>query len=373
MNKYFDNSSTSYPKPIEVADAIYNHITNIGGNYGRATYQRALKNNTIVEGARDAIAELIGAKNGDHVFWCQSATMASNIILNSLDLQGKRVLVSPLEHNAVMRPLEHIGASWTTLPSLSDGTIDIEKLKEISLEDVDLIIINLVSNVNGVIQPLKEVAQWAGETPIMVDSSQALGNINIDVTKENINYLIFTTHKGLFGVPGLGGYYVKDTKNIRPFVYGGTGSSSESYLMPTTYPDRQEAGTPNIVGIVGLDAALKHKPKSEHTKEDTLALIQGVKDIDGIKVFCANNPLYQGDLFSFTHHSINGSEFMYRLQSVYGIECRYGHHCAPLAHKSIGSFNTGTVRISLSPYHTKEDIVYLLNAIKEISNETHSI
>lgn len=370
MNTYFDNSSTSYPKPIEVADAIYHHITAIGGNYGRASYERALKNNTIVEGTRDKMASLIGTDNGDNIFWCQNATMASNIILDSLDLRDKKVLVSPLEHNAVMRPLEHHGACWSTLPSLSDGMIDVEKLENVSLEGVELIIVNHLSNVNGVIQPLEKVAAWADKTPLMVDASQSLGHIDIDVTKNNIDYLIFTAHKGLYGVTGLGGYYVRDTARLKPLIYGGTGSSSESYLMPTTYPDRQEAGTPNIIGIVGLDAALGHKPTPQHAHEDTLSLINGVKNIDGMRVFCANDLLCQGELFSFTYNVIDGSDFAYRLQKEYGIECRYGHHCAPLAHKSIGSFDSGTVRISLSPYHTKADMDYLLNAITEIANAT---
>lgn len=369
MNKYFDNSSTSYPKPIEVADAIYHHITAIGGNYGRASYDRALKNNTIVEGTRDKIADLIGAENGDRVFWCQNATMASNIMLDSMDLRGKKVLVSPLEHNAITRPLEHLGACWSILPSLSDGMIDVERLKDVSLKGVELIIINHLSNVNGVIQPLAKVAAWAGETPLMVDTSQSLGYIDIDVTKSNIDYLLFTAHKGLYGVTGLGGYYVKDTTKLKPLLYGGTGSSSESYLMPTTYPDRQEAGTPNIIGIVGLNAALTNKPDPLHAKNHTLSLIKGVKDIEEIRVFCANDDSCQGELFSFTHEKINGSEFAYRLQKRYDIECRYGHHCAPLAHKSIGSFDSGTIRISLSPYHTTADMDYLLNAIKEITDE----
>lgn len=373
MNKYFDNSSTSYPKPIEVADAIYHHITAVGGNYGRASYERALTNNTLVESTRDQVAALIGTAEGDHIFWCQNATMASNIILNSLDLRGKNVLVSPLEHNAVMRPLEYLGAHWTTLPALSDGTIDVSKLKDLSLKDIDLIIINHLSNVNGVIQPLQEVAAWAGDTPLMVDTSQSLGHTEIDVIASNIDYLIFTAHKGLYGVTGLGGYYVKETSKLRPLIYGGTGSSSESYLMPEAFPDRQEAGTPNIIGIVGLNAALTHKPNPLHTKADTLALIKGIKEMEGMHVFCANDGLYQGELFSFTHNRINGSEFAYQLQKKYGIECRYGHHCAPLAHKNIGSFDSGTLRISLSPYHTPEDMDYLLNAIKEIAYETGRI
>lgn len=364
MNRYFDNGSTSYPKPIEVADAVYHHITAVGGPYGRASYEKAIKNTFVVEETRDLISKSIGAQSGDNLFWCQNATMGSNTILGGLNLKGKRVLVSPLEHNAIMRPLEHLGAKWSTLPSLSDGSIDLEQLKNTSLEGIELIVINHLSNVNGVIQPLEEIASWAVNTPIMVDCSQSLGHISIDVAKSNIDYLIFTAHKGLLGITGLGGYYAKDPNNLKPLIYGGTGSSSESYLMPSTFPDRQEAGTPNIVGIVGLNAALKNAPTPNHTKEDTLTLIDDIKKIDGITVFCANNPLQQGELFSFTHNKINGSDFTLRLQKRHGIECRYGHHCAPLAHKSIGSFNTGTIRISLSPYHTKEDLNYLLTAIK---------
>lgn len=372
-NLYFDNSSTSYPKPPEVAEAVCRHITAIGGNYGRATYERALTNNAIVEGTRDKLATLIGAENGDNIFWCQNATMGSNIVLNSLGLKGKKVLVSPLEHNAVMRPLVHLGADWSVLPCLRDGTVDLKKLKEIPAESAALIVINHLSNVNGVIQPLEEIAAWAGDTPLMVDTSQSLGHTPIDVTKSNIDYLIFTAHKGLYGITGLGGYYAKDANTLRPLIYGGTGSSSESYLMPETYPDRQEAGTPNIVGIAALNAALSNQPEPLHTHRDTLSLIEMTKRIKGIKVYCADDPSRQGELFSFVHDTINGSEFAYLLQKRHGIECRYGHHCAPLAHKSIGSYDSGTVRISFSPYHTKEEMDYLLNAITETAHETGSI
>ena len=365
MNKYFDNGSTSYPKPKKVAEDVYDYIVNLGGTYGRAAYERVMKCTSIVESCRDKVAKIIGASDGANIFWSQNATMGSNTVLNSLDLKGKRILISPMEHNAITRPLHHLGVEWEVMPCFDDGFVDVEKLNQISKDNLALIIVNHQSNVNGVIQPIEDICKWAGDTEVMVDTSQSLGHINIDVEKNNIDYLIFTGHKGLLGVSGIGGYYSKNPRKMKPLIYGGTGTSSESYNMPNSYPDTQEAGTPNMVGVVGLSSAIDNKPKSLHTKEDVFNFIKELKKIDSLNVLCANDFKNQGELLSFYSAKITGSELVLRLNRDFGIECRYGVHCAPLAHRTLKTLEIGTIRVAFSPYHTPEDLEYLLQSIKK--------
>ncbi len=309
-NLYFDNASTSFPKPKEIEDAALNNIRR-GGNYGRAAYRRSVDNTRIVEECRDALALFIDSDkrevSGDNIIFTKSATEAANMIFRSLRLKGKRVLVSPLEHNAIMRPLIEIGAYVEVLKSGSDGRVSPTELCKYDFADVELIVVNHISNVNGVVQPIKEIAEIA-EThgvKLMVDASQSMGS---SVTKEvEADFIIFAGHKSLFGATGVGGLYARDISVIKPLVFGGTGSNSDSFEMPSFAPDKFEAGTPNILGIEILLAAIRHKPEPLHTRAEFTTLINDVKKIKGLIVYCANSEENQSELFSIrcdlSHHT----------------------------------------------------------------------
>lgn len=370
MNKYFDNAGTSFPKPPEVAIKIGHYLTEIGGTYGRSAYPRAYETTRLVEECRDKLGLILGTKQSDNISFCANATMAINTIIKGLPLKNMKVLVSPLEHNAVMRPLnilqknKHI--TIETLPAHNDGTINIKRLNEVNLSDTGLIIINHQSNVSGVIQPIAEISRWANKIPLMVDGSQSAGHVPIKIDEWGVDYFVFTGHKGLLGPTGIGGFYVKNPDNLQTLIEGGTGSRSDSFEMPDFMPDKFQPGTPNIVGIVGLLAALNHLPLTGINQQEINNLINGVAAIEGYKVLCAEKPMHQGALFSFVHKDITPSVFAQELYSLYNIEVRCGLHCAPAAHSFYNTYPNGTVRIALSPYHTKEDLDFLLNALIEL-------
>ncbi len=369
-NLYFDNASTSFPKPLSVAQAMLDYMTEVGGTYARGAYPRILQSSGIVEECRALILDKIDANPNDNLVFTSNATEAANILLFGLGLTNCRILVSPLEHNAIMRPLEHLrqtkGITWEVLPAHKDGRVNTEALKKIDTTGVELIIINHQSNLNGVIQPIAEIKQWAKDIKLVVDASQSLGTEEINASSSNFDYLIFTGHKGLHGPTGTGGLYFKQDLVITPTKFGGTSTLSHSIEMPTTMPDSLEAGTPNMVGIAGLLAALKTPILPLHTREDFLEILNKIKAIKGLNVYCAENPAYQGELFSVNHNAIKTHIFTAELYDKFKIECRSGLHCAPLAHQHLKTAKEGSIRFSLSPYHTPEDLLILHNALQEI-------
>lgn len=363
MNKYFDNASTSYPKPKEVAEAISDFTTNMGGSYGRSSYHRAFLSTALVEECRDKVGERLGVGDGSGIAWAMNATGGANMILSSLNLHGKKVLVSPLEHNCIMRPLKASGAVVEILPHFADGRIDVSKIKK---ENAALVVVNHQSNVNGVIQPIAEIKKALSVTPFLLDTAQSLGHIAVDLQKWGVDYAIFTAHKGLLGLTGVGGLYAKDTSTLKPLIYGGTGSNSLSYDMPSLFPEFMEAGTYNMVGIVGLHAALDCTIVPSHTKNDFLDFLNEVRNLKDIEVFCAENSSYQGELFSLRHKTMDGALITSILSDEYGIECRYGLHCSALAHNTLGTTESGTIRVAPSMFHTIEELNYFVETLSKI-------
>ena len=370
-NRYFDNAATSFPKPVEVAKAINRYLCEVGGSYGRSAYPRALEVSRTVEAARDRLAELLGTSRADALVFVPNATTAINIVLGSILSKGGHVLISPLEHNAVMRPLtalqSRIGATFGILPSSSDGRVDVERIRTVLNPKTRLVIINHQGNVNGVIQPIQDIKEAIGEIPILVDASQSAGSIPIAIDGWRIDYLACTGHKGLLGPTGTGGLFLRDPQTIEPLIYGGTGSASESFLMPSFLPDRFEAGTGNIAGIFGLLAALECRPRPRHTHEELLDFIRSVEKIEGYNVFRAERAEHQGNLFSLRHVRHDSGFLGNELFRRYGLEVRVGLHCSPLAHQKLGTFPGGTVRIAASSYHCPADFEFFREALEELS------
>ena len=372
-NRYFDNAATSFPKPPEVARAISRYLCEVGGPYGRSAYPRALEVSRTVEKARDRLAELLGTSKADSLVFVPNATTAINMVLRSVLSGGGHVLLSPLEHNAVMRPLTSlhakVGATFEILPSTLDGRVDVEKIKTILTPKTRLVIINHQSNVNGVIQPIREIKEAVGEIPLLVDASQSAGSIPIAIDEWGIDYLACTGHKSLFGPTGTGGLFLRDPQTIEPLIFGGTGSASESFTMPSFLPDRFEAGTGNIAGIFGLLAALECRPQARHTNREFLDFLQNVEKIKEFQVFRAKHPDHQGGLFSLRHPRHDSAFIGNELFRRFGLEVRIGLHCSPLAHQSLGTFPGGTVRIASSPYHSPADFEFLRQALQELSKQ----
>ncbi len=368
VNGYFDCGATSFPKPAQVALEITRYLNEVGGPYGRSFYGRALTVSGVIEETRSLLAGLLGAKHPERIIFTHNATHAVNIVVKGLALKGKEVWISPLEHNAVARPLRRLKQDGQIrvrfLPSAADGRVEPERL--LFSERTGLIIVNHQSNVNGVIQPIREIKKKAGPLPVLVDAAQSLGHQTINATDWGIDFVAFTGHKGLLGPTGTGGLYLGG-RHLNPLIEGGTGSRSESSAMPGFLPDRFEAGTPNIAGIYGLRAALLHRPVPAHTREDFLGLIRAVRRLPGLMVHAARAEEHQGELFSITSGGMDSSTLGLRLYEDYGIETRLGLHCAPLAHRRIGTFPAGTVRISPSVYHSPRDFAVLHAALTGIS------
>lgn len=369
MNLYFDNGTTSHPKPQAVIEAATQAAQNMG-SYARSSHHMAMETTRTVESCRDKIAELMNVTNGENICFTANATTAANTILQGLNMQNTTVWISPMEHNAIMRPLEHLkqrnNLTIKVLPHYSDGKIDLKKIALLNFNKSQLIIANHQSNVNGVIQPISEIARLKGNALLMIDTAQSLGSQSFDST--DVDFAIFTGHKSLMGITGIGGFYVNNPQLIEPLIFGGTGSNSNSYSMPGFTPDRFEAGTPNTIGIAALGAALENRPKPLHAPKDFANLLTEIKHIPNIQLYHELSQNSQGNLFSITHSRIAPSELCEALWQNHGIATRSGLHCAPLAHQTIGTFPDGTVRIATSTYHSPKDFQFLIEALKSICN-----
>lgn len=370
QNVYFDNASTSFPKPPEVARAMSRYLDEVGGPYGRSAYPRALEVSRTIEAARDRLAALLGIGAPENLAFMPNATVGLNLVLRGLLEKGGHVLLSPLEHNAVARPLsalqDRYGVVLETLPAAPDGLIVIEGLRAALKPDTRLIVVNHQSNVNGLIQPLREIKQAVGATPVLVDASQSAGAVPIEIDAWQIDFLAFTGHKSLLGPTGTGGIFIRRPELIEPLVYGGTGSASERVTMPDFAPDLFEAGTGNIAGIFGLAAALEHAPSPSHSRQEFLEFLAAASSISGLRILRATDETWQGELFSFVHPDNDAATCATWLFANHGIEVRAGLHCAPMAHQFLGTFPGGTVRIAPSRYHTANDFQAVLKALEEL-------
>ncbi len=369
-NNYFDNAATSFPKPCSVSRAISRYLDAQGGPYGRSAYPRAFAVSQMIESARDSLADLIGAKDPENIFFSMNATAALNTVIMGLNLRNSHVLVSPLEHNSVMRPLEEIKRQgrieYDVLPHFADGLIDLDAVPSAIRASTRLLVVCHESNVNGVVQPIAEMKKICGDIPILADASQSLGSEKVSVKKDGIDFLAFTGHKGLLGPTGTGGFYARKPDSLRPLIFGGTGSRSDAFEMPDFAPDKFEAGTPNIAGIAGLGAALRDLPEPKYEKRDFFEMLDTFAEIEGIEVFRALDRSTQGSLFSFRFSGSDPAETARCLYETAGIELRSGLHCSPLAHRSLGSFPAGSLRVSPSPFHSREDFKRLLNAVEAL-------
>lgn len=364
---YFDNSTTSFPKPKEVAEEIFYFTKHIGGSYGRADTERGKETTYKIEECRDFISNILEVKNSENIIFTSGATRSINDILIGLNLHDAKVLISSLEHNAVLRPIHQLSKNknveYKLIPSIDGGLIDINKLSDIiNKNKISLVIINMESNISGVIQPIKKIKETIGNIPLLVDATQSIGIQKIKADDWNIDFIVFTGHKGLLGPTGTGGFYVKNPKNLKPSYFGG--GFGDGYETPYSVPEIYESGTPNTVGIIGLLAALKNKPDWKIDINDLIETIKEIESMNKYKVIWSKNKKNQGLLFSITlkNKNISMSDLSHKLYKEYNIECRYGFHCAFLAHNFYNN-KEGAIRFSFSPYTEKEDLKYLINTL----------
>lgn len=377
---YLDNAATSWPKLPEVLKAMVDALERAGGNPGRSGHRLSIKAARVMYDTREDLARFFNSGDPMRVIFTSSATHSINIVLKGLLKPGDRVIVSSMEHNAVMRPLrglEERGLIVDVVPCASDGSIDLNDITGAVDSTTRLLVIVHASNVVGTILPVAEVASIAHKAGVLllVDAAQTAGVLPIDMKAFGIDFLAFTGHKCMQGPPGIGGLIIGDrvdTSQIEPLVQGGTGSQSELEEQPEHLPDKFESGTPNIVGIAGLRAGINWimdrgiETIRAQEKKFINALIDGLSDMSDIKLYGAHDPERAVAIVSFTAMGKHVSEIGLKLDEDYGILTRVGLHCAPAAHKTIGTFPEGTVRLAPGILTTSDEIKKVLRAIKKV-------
>ena len=380
---YLDHAATSFPKPCEVTNAVYRYMTEIGCSISRGGYERAYELEETVLQTREKLCALFGGDDCRNVVFTKNVTEGLNLLLKGYLKPGDHVLVSSMEHNAVMRPLvqlENLGVSFTRIPCADAGELITEQMKDCLRENTKAVVMTHASNVCGTMMPLKEAGEFckAHGLRFFVDCAQTAGVFPIDMQAMNISALAFTGHKGLLAPQGIGGVVFRSglEREIEPLIAGGTGSISHTEGIPEFMPDRFEAGTPNLPGIVGLHAALSwiERTGMENIREHELMLtdrfLSGLKEMEAdgcIRLLGRRDCQSRTGVVSIQTNNLDIAQAAYLLDSRYGIMTRVGLHCAPAAHRTLGTYPTGTIRFSFGYPNTPEDVDAVLRALREIA------
>jgi cysteine desulfurase family protein len=351
-----------------------------GGNPGRSGHRLSLAAARIVYDVRESLAELFHAPDPLRVIFTANATHAINLVLRGLLHAGDRVVTTGVEHNAVMRPLralEDRGVQLAVIPCATDGSLDLAAAASAIVPGTRLVVINHASNVAGTVLPAADIARLAHQAGawLLLDAAQTGGVLPIDVEALGIDLLAFTGHKGLQGPPGIGGLVINDTVDtalIEPLVRGGTGSRSEHEMQPEACPDKFESGTPNGAGIAGLGAGVRWvldrgvEAIRAHEIELTSVLMEGLSTIPGVTVYGPADAAERTATVSLTADNRTVSEIGLRLGDEFDVLCRVGLHCAPAAHRSLGTFPDGTVRLAAGASTTLDDIHTAVAAVRHV-------
>lgn len=380
---YFDNAATSWPKPPEVQDAMTQFLQEVGANPGRSGHRMAMESARMVYRVREAVAELFHAPDPLRVVFEHNITAALNLALIGFLRSGDHVITSSMEHNSMMRPLralEKQGVAVSVIPCASDGLLDPQDIQTAIRPNTKLIALNHASNVVGTIQPIREIGTIAQEHDVLflLDTAQTAGVEPLDMQADHIDVLAFTGHKSLYGPTGTGGLVFGervDVTRFAPLIRGGTGSYSEYEEQPTFLPDKFESGTLNTVGLAGLEASLRwirqQGTKGIRAQEQQLThlLLTGLRQIEGVEVYGVRDASRQTATAAFNVRGLEPSDVGFRLDEDYQICCRVGLHCAPTAHKTLGTFPAGAVRFGLGVFNTAEEVAAGLSAVEQICKE----
>ncbi|HWQ88728.1 MAG TPA: aminotransferase class V-fold PLP-dependent enzyme [Desulfitobacteriaceae bacterium] len=383
MNEiYCDNAATSYPKAPGVAEAVTYFLTSVGCNVNRGAYTKAYQTEETVYETRELLCRLFRFDQPDNVIFTKNVTESLNVIIKGLLKPGEHVIVSSMEHNAVMRPLTGLKArdlDVTILECDEEGGLSEERIKLLSKllkYNTKAVIMTAASNVCGTMLPLESVGRFCRENNIffIVDCAQTAGFSEIDLNRLKIDALAFTGHKGLLGPQGIGGFIVNErlAAILEPLIEGGTGSFSEYETQPSRMPDKFEAGTLNIPGIFGLNAALKYlfKVGLDSVREQELNLLKifmtRLPEITAVQMIGKKDWEQRTPIVSLNFPQHDNAEVSYILYKEFGIMTRSGLHCAPAAHKTLGTFPQGTVRFSFSHFNTEKEVLKAADSVCQI-------
>ena len=384
MNRiYLDQASTSFPKAPGVAQAMMDYLTMNGVNVNRGCYSSAYSAEEVIYETRQLLAELFHFSKCKNVIFTPNVTTSLNFILKGFLKPGAHILVSAMEHNAVMRPVVQLassGISFDRIPCRTDGSMILEKVEELIRPETKAIVTLHASNVCGTRMPLDALGEICQRHQLyfVVDSAQTAGIVPINMDKMHIDALAFTGHKGLRGPQGTGGFLVSQelAEQMEPLISGGTGSVSHTEEIPDFMPDRFESGTPNLPGIYGLHEALlylkTHSLQAINEKELSLTgyFLEQLQALDDtgrhIRIIGKKDLTDRNAVVSIQTPEIDMSQVAWQLDNEYGVMTRVGLHCAPNAHKTLGTYPAGTIRFSFGPENTKNELDFAIQGLKKI-------
>ncbi len=383
---YLDNASTAYPKAPPVADAVRDYILNTGCNIGRGEYSKAYSAAEMVLETREMLCELFHFSHPANVVFTMNITQSLNFLLKGLLHTGDHILVSAMEHNAVMRPLTQLlkqGVSFTRIPCNRDGELCTQALDAMVQPNTRAVVVLHASNVCGTLMPLEQLGAFCRRHGLyfLLDSAQTAGVFEINMQALHLDALAFTGHKSLLGPQGIGGFLVSPelSGKLTPLITGGTGSASDKEETPDFLPDRFEAGTLNLPGIAGLNAALKYLRRAgmdgirAHEQELSALLQEGIAEIPCVRIVGIPQPQCRAPIVSVDFTGYDNAEIAYLLDSEFGVMTRCGLHCAPNAHKTLGTFPQGTVRFSAGFANTRQEVLDTLSAVKKALFMAHKL
>jgi cysteine desulfurase family protein len=376
---YLDNAATTFPKPRAILEAMIDTYSRMGVSPGRGGYDLAVEAEEFVDQTRKKVAQFFNAPDPDRVIFASNATDALNLAMQGLLEPGDHVISTRLEHNSVLRPLYHLHQSgvieYDLAPFDNRGFIDPETIVEAIRANTRLVIVCHASNVLGTVQPIPELGRLCKDRniPLLIDAAQSAGVIPIDMSAWQVSAVAFTGHKSLLGPTGIGGLVIQPELNIKSTRFGGTGVDSKSLIHTQAFPHRLEAGTLNLLGIIGLSEGLDFVTaeglNAIHSREMELLtrLRDGLFALDRITLYCQEDLSERVGIIMANVQGIEPDDVGSILDADFGIAARTGLHCAPLVHETLGTYPEGGVRFSLGPFNTKEDIDRTIEAMGVIA------
>ena len=375
---YLDNAATTYPKPEQVYDSIMDCMKNYCANPGRAGHKMAMRAAREIYDARENIAKLFNIDNPMNIIFTNNATDSLNLAIKGVVKEGDHIIATSMEHNSVIRPIKSLearGISNTIVNCDKEGFLDVNDIKNAIKPNTKLIVTTHASNVVGTLVDIKAVGEIAKENNILylVDASQTAGVYSIDVKDMNVDMIAAPGHKCLLGPQGTGILYIREGLSVDILKEGGTGSKSEDLFQPEIVPDRYESGTHNTPGIAGLNEGVKFILEKGiddirlHEEELCQYMLDKLEEIPNIKIYGTKDSKKRAAVIAINIGDMDSGEITFILDSEYDIATRSGIHCAPLAHKTLGTLEQGAVRFSLGYFNTKEEIDKAVEALKEIS------
>lgn len=377
---YLDNAATSFPKPPAVGARMREYVDEVGASVSRGSYEAAQQAELVTLRLRQRLGALFGFADPSHVILTPGNTWGLNMLLLGALRPGDHALVSAMEHNAVMRPLTQLakrGVSFDRIPCDAEGRLQTGRMEAMLRPNTRLVLLAHASNVSGTVQDAAAVGEIcaARGIPFALDAAQTAGHIPLDFAALHLSALSVPAHKGLMGPQGIGALLLRPdfAKTLEPLVSGGTGSVSDSEDIPLYLPDRFEPGTPNLPGIYGWEAALAYlesvtvEAVAAHDHALSERFLIGLRDMPGVALIGPDTAEGRVGVFSLDFPGKDNAEITARLEEDFGILTRCGLHCAPSAHRTLGTFPRGTVRLSPGWFNTEDDIGRALQAIKAVS------